>query len=96
MSSTLKSIEVHLPTLLRAAAEGKTSVRVEATTFGGSIEALLESYPLLRPHLYDDQGALRDHINLFLNDQNIRWLGDWETSLHPGDTVTIVQAVSGG
>lgn len=90
------NVTVSLPSLLAGCTGGARDVEVEASTLEGALEALLAGYPLLRPHLLDDRGALREHVNLFLNDQNARWIDDWSHALRPGDTLTVVQAVSGG
>ena len=90
------SVPISLPSLLRPAAEGQPEVTVQAETLQGALDALLERYPLLRRHLYEESGGLREHVNIFWNDQNIRWLEDASTVLKPGDTITILQAVSGG
>ena len=89
-------IPVSLPSLLQPAAEGQAEVTVQAETFQGALDALLDHYPLLRRHLYEESGALREHVNIFWNDQNVRWLTDFSAPLQPGDTITILQAVSGG
>jgi molybdopterin converting factor small subunit len=90
------TVPVSLPSLLHPAADGRGEVKVEAETFEGAMEALLERYPLLRRHLYEESGELREHVNLFWNDQNVRWLDEPQAPLKPGDTITILQAVSGG
>jgi molybdopterin converting factor small subunit len=89
-------VPVSLPSLLHGAASGKGEVTVTAETFEGALETLLERYPLLRRHLYEADGTLREHVNIFWNDQNIRWLDDPGAPLRQGDTITILQAVSGG
>lgn len=89
-------IPVTVPILLADCTGGARDVTVEATTLRGALDALLATYPLLRPHLFDESGALRVHVNVFLNDDNARWLDDWHVELAPGDTVTVIQAVSGG
>lgn len=89
-------IPVTVPSLLADCTGGARDVTVEATTLQGALDALVAAYPLLRPHLFDESGALRTHVNVFLNDDNARWLDDWNAELAPGDTVTVIQAVSGG
>ena len=89
-------VPVTLPSLLATCTGGERDVAVEATTLQGALEALLAAYPLLRPHLVTETGRLREHVNLFFNDQNARWLDDWGIELSPGDTLTVIQAVSGG
>jgi molybdopterin converting factor small subunit len=89
-------VPVTLPSLLADCTGGRRDVAVEATTLQGALDALLAGYPLLRPHLLTETGRLREHVNLFLNDQNARWIDDWGIELSPGDTLTVIQAVSGG
>jgi len=89
-------VPVTLPSLLANCTGGERDVVVEATTLRGALDALLAAYPLLRPHVVTEAGRLREHVNLFLNDQNVRWFDDWGIDLSPGDTLTVIQAVSGG
>ncbi|MEM8932970.1 MAG: MoaD/ThiS family protein [Acidobacteriota bacterium] len=90
------SVEIFLPSLLHATVGGRSAVTVEAATFQSCLDALVATYPLVGPHLFDDGGTLREHVNIFFNDQNSRWLDDWNQSVRAGDTITILQAVSGG
>lgn len=92
----MAKIRVSVPSLLRSAIGGGAEVELEATTFEHALERLLELHPRLRPHLYDDAGELREHVNLFLGDSEARWLDSWSQPLRDGDTITILQAVSGG
>ena len=92
----MRSITVQLPSLLLECTEGRREVEVEAATLEGCIEDLLIRYPLLEIHLFDQGRKLRGHVNLFHNDTNLRWLDDWSRPVSPGDTLTILQAVSGG
>lgn len=89
-------VPVNVPSLLADCTGGVRDVTVEATTLRGCLDALLAAHPLLRPHLFTQTGELRQHVNVFLNERNARWLDDWEVELRPGDTVTVIQAVSGG
>ncbi len=89
-------VVVHVASLLLGATGGRSEVEVEAATLEGSVEALLSRHPRLEVHLFDEGRELRPHVNLFLNDANVRWLDDWRQPLAAGDTLTIVQAVSGG
>ncbi len=89
-------ILVYLPSLLEQAAGGAREIEISASTLRGAIDVLLDTRPELAVHLFDETGALREHVNLFLNDQNLRWLDDWSVPLGEGDTLTVLQAVSGG
>lgn len=89
-------VTVQLPSLLRASAGGLDEVVVKASTLENLLESLFSTYPLLRRHLMDEKGDLRPHVNLFLNDADLRWLDTWSEPLEPGDCLTVLQAVSGG
>jgi adenylyltransferase/sulfurtransferase len=90
------AVTVNLPTILRAYADGKAEITVEATTLAGALDALFAKHPLLRVHLYQQDGKLRDHVLIFYNDQNSRWLDSLDIPLKSGDSITVLQAVSGG
>ena len=89
-------LAVHLPSLLEASAEGRRVVEIEAETLAGALEELFRRHPLLRRHLTDEAGDLREHVNLFLGDTNVRWIEDWNEPLRGGEDLTVLQAVSGG
>ncbi|MDR3209581.1 MAG: MoaD/ThiS family protein [Oscillospiraceae bacterium] len=85
-----------IPTALRAFTERKAEVRVEGATVGAALEALASEYPDIRQHLYDDDGALRAFINIFVGENNIKNTGGLNTALTPGATVVLVPAIAGG
>jgi sulfur-carrier protein len=89
-------IEVSLPNLLRDSTYRKNPLPVTGDTVGEALRNLLDRYPLLRIHLYDEQGDLRPHVLIYYNDDNIAWLDSLDTPLRPGDHLHILQAVSGG
>ncbi len=89
-------IEVRVPALLRDCTNQKTRFTLEASTLDDALTRLVQEYPLLRVHLYDRKGALRQHVLLFYNDDNIKWLERLDLPLQPGDRLSVVQAVSGG
>jgi len=89
-------IAVELPSLLRPFAEGKPEVMAEGSTLEEVLTDLFARFPLMKRHLQDEEGQLREHVNLFLNDQNVRWLDDPKVPVRAGDTLTVLQAVSGG
>lgn len=89
-------IEVTLPGILASCAGGKNVVTVEAETLSGSIDALLAAYPLLRVHLFEEGGKLREHVMFLYNDQSTNWLESTEIPLQAGDRLTVLQLVSGG
>ncbi|REJ81099.1 MAG: molybdopterin synthase sulfur carrier subunit [Acidobacteria bacterium] len=92
----VERVEVHLPSLLRPAVGGRSSVTVERGTLGQCLERLVRDHPLLAPHLFDDRGELREHVNLFVGERNVRWRDRWHEAVPTGEGITVLQAVSGG
>ena len=90
------SITVTLPGMLANCVGGVPAVTVEAGTLPGSVEALLEAYPLLKVHLFQEDGTLREHVMLLYNDQSFDWLDSTDIPLQEGDRLTVLQLVSGG
>ncbi len=91
-----RRITVQVPSLLLESTRGRREVEVEGATLAECVEDLLARYPLLEIHLFDQGRKLRGHVNIFHNDTNIRWFDDWSGPVCAGDTLTILQAVSGG
>ena len=89
-------LEVTVPSLLRDCIDNQPYVFLEAGTLSEALQRLLEGYPLLDMHLYDEAGKLRPHVLIFYNDESIAWLERLDLPLRPGDRLTIVQNVSGG
>ena len=89
-------VQVNLPGLLRPSVGGARSITTDGATLRAALDALLERYPLLRVHLYDEQGQLRQHVLIYLNADNIAWLPSLDVPLQRGDQIHILQAVSGG
>ena len=77
-------------------AGGARSATVEAGDIGSALSALVERYPSLAERVRDEHGKLRDHINVFANEEEMRYLEGERTALRDGDTIDIVPAVSGG
>ena len=89
-------VEVHIPGLLRDCTGGNATFGVEAETLDVALRRMLETYPLLRVHLYDEAGALRRHVLIFYNDESIKRMARLDLPLRTGDRLQVVQAVSGG
>lgn len=85
-----------LPGLLSHCADGQRTVTIEATTLEECLDNLLTHYPLLKPHLFEETGDLRRHVNIFYDGDNIKWMDDWTGYLKEDSTLTIIQAVAGG
>ena len=90
------SLTVTIPTPLRAFTDGRNAVEVSGQTVGSALTSLIEKYPELKKQLYTDDGRLRSFVNVYLNDEDIRYLQRAETAVAPGDTITIVPSIAGG
>jgi molybdopterin converting factor small subunit len=89
------AIEVRIPTILRSYTGGAKTVDADGATLAALIEDLEGRHPGLRDRLVDDAG-LRRFINVYLNDEDVRFLGGLDTPLAEGDSVTVLPAVAGG
>ena len=90
------SVEIKLPTVLRAAADGQSSVSVDGATVGDVFATLVEKYPGLRDNLLDASGGMHKFVNVYKDDDDIRYLDGLDTKLADGDVLTILPAVAGG
>ena len=89
-------VEVKIPTMLRAQADGQSSVSVDGATVGDVFGALIERYPSLRDNLLADDGGLHKFVNVYKDDDDIRYLDGLKTQLADGDVISILPAVAGG
>ena len=87
---------IHIPTPLRPFTDKKESVDVSGGTVGELLGDLTTRYEGLRKHLYTDEGKLRNFVNVYLNDEDIRYLQREQTPVKPGDSLSIVPSVAGG
>jgi molybdopterin converting factor small subunit len=85
-----------LPTILRPAAGGQATVAAEGATVGEVFDDLIRQHPALREQLLTGDGELHRHLNIFLNDDDIRYLGKLEAKVADRDTLTLMPAVAGG
>ena len=90
------AITVHVPTPLRDCCAGASELALPATSLRAVLATLERRHPKLHRSICDETGALRRHINLFVNTQHMRDRDGLDTALKPGDVVTIMTAVSGG
>ena len=88
--------KILLPTPLRPFAEGAATIDVEASTVGGALTELVALHPQLRRHLYDDAGKMRSFVNLYRNDEDVRYLEKEGTTLSAADSLSIVPSIAGG
>jgi molybdopterin converting factor small subunit len=90
------SITVLIPTPLRPYAGKRDSLEFEARTVREALDALTTQYAELRKHLYADDGRLRSFVNVYVNDEDIRFLQKEETPIAEGDTISIIPSIAGG
>ena len=88
--------KILIPTPLRQYVEKKDSVELPGATVGELLSALTSEYSDLRRHLYSDEGKLRSFVNVYVNDEDIRYLSKDATPIKEGDTVSIVPSIAGG
>src|SRR6266545_2848952 len=87
---------IHIPTPLRPFTDKQESVDVNGGTVGELLADLTKKYEGLRKHLYAEDGRLRNFVNIYLNDEDIRYLQREKTPVKPGDSLSIVPSVAGG
>ena len=90
------TIRVHVPAALRSCCDGASEFTLSAANVRAALEEIERRYPGLYRSICDDTGAMRRHVNLFVNTSHVRDLGGIGTPLEPGDMLTILPAVSGG
>ena len=90
------SVEVRLPTVLRPAAGGSSSVTAEGATIGEVLADLVRAYPGMAGQVLTDDGALHRFVNVYVDDDDVRYLDKLDTPVPDGATVSILPAVAGG
>ena len=90
------AVTVRIPTQLRPLSGGSSEVSIDGTTVAEVLKALEAAYPGFADRLFDDTGRLRRFVNVFLDDEDIRFLEGVETPVPAGATLSIVPAVAGG
>jgi molybdopterin synthase sulfur carrier subunit len=89
-------VTIRIPTTLRPMAGGKSTVQVDGATVGEVLGNLDSAHPGFRDRLFDDDGGLRRFVNVFVADDDVRYLQGLETPVPDGETVAIIPAVAGG
>jgi len=89
-------IQVNLPTVLRSHAGGAKAVSVEGSTVGEVLVALSGQYPGISGQVIDNDGSLHKFVNVYLNDDDVRYLSSLDTPVTPSDEISILPAVAGG
>lgn len=87
---------VRIPSPLRSFTNGTAEITVDAATLGDALNALEAQHPGIDARLRDDSGELRRFVNVFVRDEDVRFLDGLNTTLQPNDVVSIIPAVAGG
>lgn len=90
------SVTVRIPTTLRALTAGESEVSVDGATVAAVLNNLEAAHPGFKERILDDAGELRRFVNLFVSDDDVRFLNGLATEVATGDTLSIVPAVAGG
>lgn len=95
-TSTAIQVAIRIPTPLRAYTDNQASVPVSGATVGEALQDLVFRHPDLRQQLYNEQGKLRSFVNVFRNDEDVRYLEKEDTPLREGDDLSIIPSIAGG
>lgn len=90
------AVTIVIPTPLRQFTGGKAELEVSATTAGAALDQLTAAFPELRRHLFTEQNVLRNFVNVYVGDEDIRHLDGVTTEVKDGETIMIVPAIAGG
>ena len=90
------SVTIIIPAALRQYANGRAEMQGEAQTVAEALDRLTTEHAELRRHLYNEQNRLRNFVNIYLNDEDIRHLSGQDTPVKHGDTIMIVPSIAGG
>jgi sulfur-carrier protein len=90
------TVDVRLPTVLRQHAGGQATIAADGETLGELFADLVARFPSIKSSLLGDDGQLHRFVNVYVNDDDVRYLDKLDTKVGPGDTVSILPAVAGG
>jgi MoaD family protein len=90
------AIKLEIPTALRPFTGKQASIEFEAATVGEALRRLTATYGDLQKHLYTEDGRIRSFVNIYVNDEDIRYLEKENTPIKDGDTISIVPSIAGG
>jgi molybdopterin synthase sulfur carrier subunit len=90
------SVQVRIPPVLRTHTAGERLVEANGTTVGDVLQALGTRFPGLAAAIYDESGSLRPFLNVYLNDEDVRYLSQSKTPVSDGDTIALLPALAGG
>jgi sulfur-carrier protein len=89
------NVTVSIPTAFRQHTENQASFQCAATGLSDLLDTLSARFPALKPHLRDDEGKVRRFLNIYVNDEDIRFLGN-DYKFNEGDEITLVPSIAGG
>lgn len=89
-------VNIRIPTPLRPYTDKKESVLLEGNTVGEILQQLAVTYPPLKKHLFLEDGKLRSFVNVYVNDEDIRYLRNEQTPVSPLDVISIIPSIAGG
>ena len=87
---------ISLPSVLTPLTGGVPTIDATGETVGAALDDVVKRFPALSPRLRDEQGALYPFVTIYLNDEDIRFVGGFDAALKPGDELSVVPAVAGG
>lgn len=90
------AVTIEIPSALQRFADNHSSVEVPEGDVKGAIDSLLSQYGSLKEHLFDEHGRVRSFVNIYLNDEDIRFEKNLETVVKSGDVIQIVPSIAGG
>ncbi len=90
------TVSIRIPTTLRTLTGGSSEVQVEGATVGEALQSLESAHPGFKERLFDDEGGLRRFVNVFVADDDVRYLDGINTPVPDGETIAIIPAVAGG
>jgi len=90
------SVEIIIPLVLRQYAENRDSVNLSGQNIGELLDNLMQKFPNMKKHLFSEDGQIRNFVNVYVNDDDIRYLENSETQLKEGDVISIIPSVAGG
>lgn len=88
--------QVRIPPVLRESAGGTKQVELEGATVGEVLSALVDRFPALRAQLFTEHGELNRFVNVYLNDEDVRYLSELDTPAGERDTIVVLPAMAGG
>jgi len=87
---------INIPSQLRTQTEGLDKVQIEGKNVGEVLLKLVEKYPMLQDRIYDENGKVRRYVNIYLGDEDIRFMDNLETQLGTKSELSLVPAIAGG